>query len=639
MTARDYEQDPVSPTSTAVRQSYAQIESNVAETRTGPENGKMAYDWLDSTGIATVVLDTALCLKHFTPAAATAFGLRDSDLDYPVGELPGILKEPSLTKAAGVALETLTADEAEVWMADARCFLRHVTPCRLGTDRTRGVTISFFEITRRLKTDAELRCLAGILMDSTDAITVQDSNGNITAWNRGAEQMYGYTRAKALRMKAQDLVPPGEREYNRTLVARVIRGEVIDPLETRRVTRDGRVLDVWLTATRLTGDSGETVAVATTERDISARKQLEHDLINLNTELELRVAERTVEVKRKALELQEREERLSAIVATAPDAIITITRNSFIDSFNPAAENMFGYTSAEAIGRKFGMLMPAPLSEEQEDCIARYFAKPGCKGVGGPQEIRGRRKDGSIFPMELNVTQIDHRGLFIGIARDMSEKRALEKQIIEVSTQEQERIGHEIHDGLGQQLSALTMMATSLERKFADKALPEAEHLRALVAHLQDAAEEAHALSLGLAPVPIDPKGLEAALEKLTDHVQTAAGVTCHLTVSHPVTVEDRTLAMQLYRIAQEAVNNAVKHAHPKNISIDLTTGSNGFTLTVSDDGKGMETDSHNSEGLGMHIMRYRADIIGATLRVKSVPGEGTTLSCTLAQPLANSGG
>lgn len=588
---------------------------------------------LDSTGIATVVLDTTLCLKHFTPAAATAFGLRGSDLDHPVGDLPGILKDTSLANAARAALETLTADEAEEWMAEGRCFLRHVAPCRFGADRARGVIISFVEITRCLKTDGELRYLAEILMDSKDAITVQDTNGNITAWNRGAEQMYGYTRAEALRMQAQDLVPPGEREYNRSLVARTVRGEAVDPFETRRVTRAGRVLDVWLTATRLTGESGETIAVATTERDISARKQLEQDLINLNAKLEQRVAERTTEVERKALELQEREERLSAIVATAPDAIITITRDGFIDSFNPASETMFGYTAAEAIGRKFGMLMPSPLAEEQEDCIAHYLAKPGCKGVGGPREIRGRRKDGGIFPMELNVTQIDHRGLFIGIARDMSEKRALEKQIIEVSTQEQERIGHDIHDGLGQQLSALTMMATSLERKFVDKALPEAEHLRALVAHLQDAAEEAHALSLGLAPVPIDPKGLEAALEKLTDHVQTAAGVACHLRVSHPVTVEDRTLAMQLYRIAQEAVNNAVKHARPQNISIDLTTGGEGFTLTVSDDGKGMETDSENPEGLGMHIMRYRANIIGATLRVKSAPGEGTTLSCTLEHP------
>ncbi|MCO6414132.1 MAG: PAS domain S-box protein [Thiogranum sp.] len=592
----------------------------------------MRYDFLDSTGIAIVVLDTALCLRHFTPAAATAFGLRDSGLGHPVSDLHDFFKDASMVTAARAALETLAADEAGICMADARCFLRRIAPLGDSAKKPAGVIISFVELTRCLQIDAGLRYLAAILMHSTDAITVQDTNGNIIEWNRGAEQMYGYTRAEALRMNAQDLVPPGDREHNRSLLARTLGGEMVDPFETRRITRHGRVLDVWLTATRLSGDSGETVALATTERDISARKQIEHDLINLNTELELRVAERTAEAERKALELQEREERLSAIVATAPDAIITITRDGFIDSFNPAAESMFGYAADEALGGKFGMLMPPPHSGEQEDCIAHYLAKPGCKG-GGPQEIRGRRKDGSIFPMELNVTQIDHRGLFIGIARDMSEKRALEKQIIEVSTQEQERIGHEIHDGLGQQLSALTMMATSLERKFADRALPEAEPLRALVTHLQSASEEAHALSLGLAPVPIDPKGLEAALEKLTDHVQSAAGIACHLTVSHPVTVEDRTLAMQLYRIAQEAVNNAVKHARANNISIDLTTGKEGFILTVSDDGKGMATDSRNSEGLGMHIMRYRANIIGATLRVKSAVGEGTTLSCMLAQP------
>src|SRR5205823_1551228 len=119
-----------------------------------------------------------------------------------------------------------------------------------------------------------------------DAVTVHDPHGNITAWNRGAERMYGYTAAEALVMNAEQLVPAELRGKERALIERVTRGEPVDSWETQRIRKDGRTLDIWLTLTALRDARGQPIAVATTERDITERKRAQ-------AELERNVAERT----------------------------------------------------------------------------------------------------------------------------------------------------------------------------------------------------------------------------------------------------------------------------------------------------------------------------------------------------------
>jgi two-component system CheB/CheR fusion protein len=337
-------------------------------------------------------------------------------------------------------------------------------------------------------------------------------------------------------------------------------------------------------------------------------------------------------LKRAEEALRERESRLSAIMDTAPNAIITIDGRGIIRSFNRAAEATFGYSAAEAVGSNVRLLMPSPYCEEHDGYIERYHRTREPRMIGKRREVRGRRRDGTVFPLEVALTAVDDMDLYVGIVRDLSAQRRLEQEVTEASTYEQERIGQEIHDGLGQQLTALSLLAVSLKRELAKLGVPQSPILDELIKHLQDATGEARALSRGLAPVPLTEKGLADALQRFAQGMQAATGVVCQFEAEaqYPMVLEERSTAVQLYRIGQEAVHNAIRHAHPRRITIGLGMTGRCPELTVKDDGAGFRAGDDASEGFGLRIMRYRAGIIGAELRIESQSRVGTLVRCKL---------
>ncbi len=323
------------------------------------------------------------------------------------------------------------------------------------------------------------------------------------------------------------------------------------------------------------------------------------------------------------------EERLRAIMDNAAEAIIVINQGGLITDYNLAAENMFGYSVDEIIDSNVNMLMPSPYHEQHDTYLTNYSKTGESHIMNGPRELPGLRKDGSIFPLILSVTKIDHIGLFCGIIRDLSEQKLLEKEIADVSTQEQERIGQDIHDDLGQQLTGLSLMIASLQRELVRENIPQNTKLDEIIKHLQQTTISARTLSCGLAPMSIETLGLEDAINVLISDIQKASGINCHFESQLPVTIDDHTTCIQIYRIIQECLNNTVKHADAKNISIQLNN-TDHFELTVYDDGKGFDPQNKNlANNLGLRIMRYRAGVIGCTLNIESSPGKGTLIKCT----------
>lgn len=155
---------------------------------------------------------------------------------------------------------------------------------------------SWLDITERKQAAEEVSRMATVVRDSNDAITIQDSEGRITAWNRGAQLMYGYSEAEALQMSIECLTASGKAQEQKNFVRRLLAGEEVTSLETQRMTKDGRILDVWMTVTELVDDTGKSIGIASTERDITERKRDVESLRKLNAELEQRVEERTREV-------------------------------------------------------------------------------------------------------------------------------------------------------------------------------------------------------------------------------------------------------------------------------------------------------------------------------------------------------
>jgi len=328
--------------------------------------------------------------------------------------------------------------------------------------------------------------------------------------------------------------------------------------------------------------------------------------------------------------LRNREERLRAIMDYAAEAIVVIDSDGVISDFNKAAQGLFGYTTGEAVGQNVNLLMPSPYRERHDDYLARYLKTGERRIMNQPRELSGLRKNGSIFPLELTVTEIDHLSVFVGIMRDLSDKKRLEKQVADISTQEQERIGQEIHDALCQQLTGLSLLATGLKKHLVSQNIPGLDQMDLIIEQLQQAIKEAYRLSRGLAPVPITPDGLIDALTVLANDVQTGMDIDCRFEAHTPVAIKDRTFAVQIYRIAAEAVHNAGKHAQASKIRIDLKTGPDACELTVSDNGRGFQAG--NMMGMGIPIMRYRAGTIGCHLTIESSPGKGTVVRCKNAQ-------
>ena len=220
------------------------------------------------------------------------------------------------------------------------------------------------------------------------------------------------------------------------------------------------------------------------------------------------------------------------------------------------------------------------------------------------------------------------------LASANAELRAMEREILNVTERERRRIGQDLHDSLGQQLTAASLSANALilALESAHPALvPQAENLGR---QLREAIAEARTLSHGLSPVSLQDEGLMHALHALADATNRNGGVRCVFECPAPVRVPDAELAGQLYRIAQEAVNNALKHASPGEIRIGLERKSDSVILEVDDDGPGLPSPIPPSSGIGMRVMRHRAQMIGSTLGTDSPPAGGTRISCSVSSPL-----
>jgi PAS domain S-box-containing protein len=378
----------------------------------------------------------------------------------------------------------------------------------------------------------------------------------------------------------------------------------------------------------------------TTSRLAAARMQ------RRNAELEEVVSHRTQA-------LREKHEHLQAIWNSAFDAIITIDSKGQIETANRATEKMFGYSVAELPGQNVNILMPSPFREEHDDYLRRFRVTGEARILNVPRELVARRKDGSTLPIDLSVTQVDHSEFYTGIIRDISERKELQAHVLEIAAEEQRRIGQELHDGIGQELTGLSLIAGTLLSLITDMHERECDgqivrqidetgfnRIREIIQKLNQKLSEAnrnvHQLSHGIMPVQIDAEALRSALEELAASTHTPPKVHCRFDCPQPVMAAINTTATHLYRIAQEAVNNALKHSQASEICISLRQDHNQILLEVRDNGVGIPATksdvevSRRTRGMGLQTMRYRAGMIGGTLQIEQSETGGTRVRCAI---------
>jgi PAS domain S-box-containing protein len=247
-------------------------------------------------------------------------------------------------------------------------------------------------------------------------------------------------------------------------------------------------------------------------------------------------------------------------------------------------------------------------------------------------EIRNRAKDGTCYWVDTTIYPVLNSAgkptQYIAIRTDITERVRLQQEILRVSAAEQRRIGHDLHDGLGQQLTAIEFMCHSLRAKLATNHPMLEKQAARICESLRETVAQTRTLSRGLTPVKPERGGLMEALGYLAEGTDALGRVKCHFQCPAPVFIEDSQVAEHLFRIAQEAVNNALKHGQPGSIRIELSRRNGETRLRVSDDGRGLPRFRKVAEGMGLQVMQHRANVVGGTLAIVSTPGRGVAVEC-----------
>jgi PAS domain S-box-containing protein len=320
--------------------------------------------------------------------------------------------------------------------------------------------------------------------------------------------------------------------------------------------------------------------------------------------------------------------RMAAIIESSDDAIISKTLDGVITSWNGGAEKIFGYMAKEAVGQPMLMLFPPERVREEDDILARIARG---EKVEHFETVRVR-KDGKRMDVSVTISPIrNSQGRIVGaskIARDISERRGLELAVEAAAEQERTRIARELHDGLGQQLGGLRFLMDGLHRDLKSAKVPQAATAGQLAKEIAIALTQARTLAHELYAVPSTPDGLLQALENLADRTS-ERGIACKFASESPVLMPNQVIASHLYRIAQEAVHNALKHSRATRIDLELVSQTDNVELKVRDNGIGFPVATH-SRGLGLHTMEQRARLVGGQLSVQNQPHGGVLVICSV---------
>ena len=216
------------------------------------------------------------------------------------------------------------------------------------------------------------------------------------------------------------------------------------------------------------------------------------------------------------------------------------------------------------------------------------------------------------------------------LTQEMQERRRLEKELIEAGEREQRRIGHDLHDSLCQHLTGTALAGQVLGQRLKDKALPEAAAANRLVELVEEAIDLTRTLARGLHPAEMRAERFVDNFQELATGTSERFNISCKFECPQAIPLHDASTITHLYRIAQEAISNAIRHGKARHINIGLDSADGETVLTVTDDGTGLRKDAPPANGMGLRIMAYRASMIGGIFEIESLPHHGTRVTCTL---------
>jgi PAS domain S-box-containing protein len=498
-----------------------------------------------------------------------------------------------------------------------------------------GAINCLYDFTERKDAEAAAVRLAAVVQSSHDAIVGKTVKGIITDWNQGAERIFGYKPKEIIGKSILTLIPRERHSEETEILRRVRRGQSINHYETIRRRKDGRLIDVSLTISPIKNRKGKIIGVSKIARDITAQKKANQ-----------RLAEQ------------------ARLLDLSTDAIIVRDVNDRVTYWNKGATKIYGYTREEALGKVTHDLLKTEHREPLSKIYQKLLRDDRWEGEIVHTGRDGRRltmfsrwaldrdaQGNRAYVLETNndITRRKEAEAALQKSKELLERRVrertrdlreankvledeialrkgLEGEILAISDREQQRLGQELHDGLCQHLTAVAFMARSVALRLRNHRVIDAADIEKIAQLVNEAASDTRDLSRALHRMDVDAAGLVDALQDLVD--REIWKIPCRLEVKPSFHMEDNTTAAQLYRIAREAVINANKHAQAREIVVRLERSPRGIGLHVTDDGVGFRNDSKLKGGLGIHIMNYRAQLIGGRLEMDSEKRRGTRVTC-----------
>jgi PAS domain S-box-containing protein len=454
--------------------------------------------------------------------------------------------------------------------------------------------------------------LAGLLDSAMDAIVTIDEEQKIVLFNRSAEKLFGWQRQDVLHQSVEKLIPerfrPGHGARVQHFGAAGVTSRRMGAITVVYGLRaNGEEFPIDASISHLDTPHGKLFTVIL--RDITVRLQSE--------ERHARLAA-----------------RLSGLLDSAMDAIITVDDAQRIVLYNRAAEKIFGWAAHETLGQPLGKLMPERFKAHHAEFVRR-FATTGVtsRRMGDGMVIYGRRVDGEEFPMDASISQLDTADgkLFTVILRDVTERvRAQEERTAftaaahAIREEEKSRVARELHDELAQSLTALKM-DTIWVRDNATGAAPEiAGKLADMLSMLDGAVASTRRIAADLRPLLLDDLGLGPAIEWLASTFEQRWGVPCKLFVDEDLELRE-PYATAVFRIVQESLANVAKHAAATEVTVTVEHVKDAVVLVVQDNGRGFSPSTpRKPQSLGLMGLRERAQLLKGSFALESAPGHGT---------------
>jgi PAS domain S-box-containing protein len=404
--------------------------------------------------------------------------------------------------------------------------------------------------------------------------------------------------------RIDELADPGDREALRMSVQRVIEsGEPVD-LELAMQGEEPRYFDARI-------------------RAVHSGKGIQGAVINVTE----------ITDRRAASQLRETQARMFELLH---EGVVVIDIDNTIRMANPAFERMFGFGPGSAMGIAIDdLIVQGPGMRRGRldlEALGMLSETRSEASATTPAELKCRRRDGSTFDAACvaTLTHLDGATHRLAVITDVTERRQLEREILEIAGREQLRIGSDLHDGLGQDLTGVALMLRSVVAQLRKENSTARTDVEDIITLVNGAIESTRAMARGLAPVGADRGGLIAGLQSMAVRGMERYGVRAHFNTSlkEPLTLDDGA-ATHLYRIAQEAFTNAIRHGRVTQVTIDLATAEGMLTLSVQDNGRGFDERNASNNGLGLKLMRYRAQMLGGDVTIVNNRDGGVIVRCS----------